>query len=317
MFNDYQEDFKAQEEKIAERSKSVNPVMVGSAPIKVLAINPTEDQLVDLIGEGGKKFDTRYQKSPSLYNDNKPSRPVSIWITDGEDRVAPTLLNFNLVDTQQISSNENPRWWTAMVGEEWAIFTTRYSSDMKVGNSIEKTSGANNTYTETVLAECRVGEEAYYQFLYTLLKWPNPLTFFEAMKKNKIDFDTVFEGDFSGLHNLIGYLNEPIKVEVGGEITEQANSKTLMGIFTAKQSKSGYMKQSIIMDSDLWFVDSQGILTSYMLKTIEKLQKSKFEYDGSDITKDEYTLEPLVEYSKAVVKKKIAATDDVEDWTNY
>jgi len=316
MFKNYSDDFKKQEAEIAERkaANTINPVMVGTAPVKILAINPDQATLTELIGDVAERFDTRYGTSPDQYNDNLPARPLAFWITDLESKVSPTLINLRLIDTQRLSRDKKPQWWNAMVGDTWDMLTTRWSFDLNVGDSEDKISGSGNAYTNTILKPVNVGEENYYRLLYTLLKWPSVTTFMEAMKEAKLDFDTVYGGDFSGLHDLIDYINEPKKVEIDGEIVEQPHVKTFMGIFTAKIKDDGQVRQSFCVNPDTWFVNSADVLTKGMLARLDKLKKDRLDRDGMDIMKDRYTFEPLVEYSEEVVKQEITTNDDVDEW---
>lgn len=322
MFNDYKEAFDKQEERIEEIKKEqaeksgIKPVMVGAGAVKVLAINPTEEQLKEIIGEVATKFDTDYKTSPSQYHDNKPSRPIAVWITSEGDEVSPTLINFRLVDTPRLSRDGKPQYWNLMSGTTpkgaWNILTTLWSNDVSVGDVQEKESTVGNSYTNTVLAPVRIGEENYYYFLKTLLGWPDDSTFMEAMKKVGLDFDTVFSGDFSSLHRLVEEELSTVVIDDEGE--EQTNHKTFIGIFTAKLRDDGRVTQSFCMNKDTWFVNNYGVLTKKDKAKIEDLRTKRFARDAMDIIKDLYTLDPLTEYSEEAVKQNVPEDTNVDDW---
>lgn len=323
MFSNYQESFNKQDERIqeikkeqAEKSPARKPVMVGAGQVKVLAINPTLEKLKEIIGDVAEKFDTKYGASPDQYNDNKPSRPIAVWITDKEDQVSPTLINFRLVDTPRLSREDKPQYWNMMSGTaangEWNILTTLWSNDLKPGDVEKKQSRVGNDYTNTVLREVRVGEENYYRFLKVLLGWPDDTTFLQAMEEVGLDFDTVYGGNFDALHNLVD--NELVKEVTldNGEV--ETRYQTFIGIFTAKLRDDGRVTQSFSMNSDTWFVDNYGVLTNKDKKSIEDLREKRFARDGMDIIKDLYTLDPLVEYNEDVVKQDVSEDTNVDEW---
>lgn len=322
MFKNYEGDFKKQEERIEEIKKTqaensnIKPVMVGSAPVKILAINPSESELKELIGDVATKFDTKYATTPDQYNDNKPSRPIAIWITDEGGQVSPTLVNLRLVDTPRLSKEGKPQYWSMMSGTttngEWNILTTTWSNDLKPGDVETKTSAVGNSYTTTVLDPVKVGEENYYRFLKTLLGWPDDTSFLGAMKEVGLDFDTVMSGDFSALHKLVE--EELVKtVTLDNGETEQ-RYQTFIGIFTAKLRDDGRVTQSFSMNPDTWFVNNYGVLTNKDKKSIEDLRDKRFARDGMDIIKDLYTLEPLTQYDEDVVKQNVSEDTNVDEW---
>lgn len=324
MFGKYAEDFKTQENRIEEYQKQQeenrpkpNPVYVGSGPVKVLAINPNQEQLTELIGEVAEKFDTSYNSKPDQYNDNKMSRTLSVWITDKDSQVAPTLINFKLVDAPRTSRNDKPQYWNMMRGTStngaWSILSTLWSDDLKVGDTEEKESKVGNVYTNNVIAPVRIGEESYYMFLKTLLGWPNDETFLEAMVEVGLDFDTVFNGNFEALHRLVNdELTKDVTLEDG---TVEKRPVTFIGIFTARLRDDGRVVQSFSTNSNTWFSNTGNldVLTRKNKESIEKQRERRMANDGMDVIRDLYTLDPLVEYSEEAVKQEVADTN-VDEW---
>ena len=89
MFNNYKEQFAKEEARKAALAKEqeanrvpINPVMVGSASTLIVGINPTQEQLTEIIGDVAERFDTKYSKTADQYNDNKMSQPVTFWLTE-------------------------------------------------------------------------------------------------------------------------------------------------------------------------------------------------------------------------------------------
>jgi hypothetical protein len=201
-----------------------------------------------------------------------------------------------------------------MQGDKWNMLTTKWGTKFNVGFTEERNSEKNNAYVNNIVAPARVNEERYYKLLYSLLKWPDANTFFDQMKKEKLDFDSVFAGDFSGLRKLLQYINEPVITTVDGEQVEIPNVKTFMGIFTVKQRQDGRLVQSFANSSDLMFVNNADVLSARDLNGIKLAQENLKNKSGDDIMKDFYTLEPLCVYSEKITRKTVAPTDTVDEW---
>ena len=300
MFSDYKQAFKEQEERI-ESGSTNKPVMVGMAAVKTLAINPTEADLKEIIGDVASRFDTKYATSPDQYNDGKPSRTINFWFTDKEEQVSPLIVGIKLVNTPRVSQKGKPQYWIMRSGtagdSEWNMLSTLWSDEVKVGDVVNKTSASGNEYTETVLKEAKVGEEDYYLLLKNMLKWPDDTTFFEALEKEGLDFDTVFGGDFEGLHKLVTYLTPEVE-------DEENKVKTFIGLFTARVKNDGRIVQSFAMKNSTWFYNNYGGPTKGMIKAVEQEREKRFKHDGLDIIKDKYALiDHLQPYSDELVKE--------------
>ena len=313
MFNNYKEQFQQQETRIKENQREMPTVYVGWARTLVLGINPDQEQLNEIIGDVAEKFDTKYQTTPDQYKDNKLSRPITFWLSDLDRKVSPVIKTIRLIDSPRLSKEGKLQYWSMMRGSNengsWSILTTKWSNDVKPGDArLSKTS--RNPYTEEILFPVRYGEEQYYNLLKKIIKFPDDEQFLNALKEEKLDFDTVYNGNFEGLHNLVNWINETKALEDGTEVEDY---KTFIGIFTAKIKDDGVVRQDFSMREETQFVDNYGVLTTGMRAAIEKASEEALERTAIDIIREAYTLDPLVEYSEDVVKKEVQAPD-VDSW---
>jgi hypothetical protein len=271
---------------------------VGSAPVKVLAINPSTDQLREIIGESAERLSTNYEATPSTYNNNEFSKPIVFWITDSTDTVAPTRVFFNLVNSPRLSkSASKPQFFNARIGDTYAFFSTVWGFDYTTGQVIENSKG----YADNVLSQIRTGEEDYYNFLYVLLKWGDPLTFIDGLKSEKLDFDSVYAGETEGLNNLVNLIKE--------------KDLSMLGIFTVKITEDGAARQSFCKNDDTWFVNNNGKLTEGNLARMKDAAKRGIE-SSYPITVEQYTFDPLVVYSEDVVEKTAIVETNVDEYFN-
>lgn len=323
LFENYQEQFDAQEKRVEEIKQEIadkNPpreirkTYVGSAPVRVLAINPNRDQLFELIGDVAEKFDTSYKLQTD--NDGSKYRPVSVWFSDEDKKVSPVLRTLRLYNKEVVAqSSGNNQFLTLMEGVsesgEWAILSSNYSADFEVGKVYDKVSRTSqNSYKLHVISKARRGEVNYYDLLKVITKFPNDKEFIQAMKENNLDFDSVYEGNFEGLHQLVDWANQ-IK-EVEGEKVE--DNKTFIGIFTVTITDDGTARQGFSMNPKTWFPNNFGVLTKKMRTYIENENQKRINYDGKEIISGEYILDPLTEYTPEVVAAAKAEDGDSNDF---
>ena len=230
----------------------------------------------------------------------------------------PTIQTIRLVDTPRTFSTGNKQWFalrngTDKNGNPYSMLVTTWGKNREVGQVSEhigKTSG--QPYIDKILSQVRVGEENYYDLLKVITKWSDMSNFLEGMKSEGLDFDTVYEGDFDGLHNLVNNFINGTKVvpvlDENGTLTNEVetvdNLQTFIGIFTAKIKENGKVVQAFSMNPTTWFPDNYGALTKGMRTTIEKARKERLNRDGKDIIAGAYTLDPLTEYNEDAVKQE-------------
>ena len=180
---------------VNQQQKSNNQVYTGLTQVKILGINPTLSQLSDILGseEIASKFDTNYQ--PSDFN-GVETTPIVLWLQDLEEKISPTPVQIGIGKDIVISKNQSEQFIND-------YFQNSYSQNMDTLMNNSKMSW----FSKTGLRNARIGEVRYYDFLIKVLKMKvsegNALA---ALKEEKLDFDTILNGDFSGLRNLVGYL---------------------------------------------------------------------------------------------------------------
>jgi hypothetical protein len=135
-------------------------------------------------------------------------------------------------------------------------------------------------YTLEVLSEARTGEARYYDLLHKVLGWKEDDKFMEQLVAESIDFDSVYNGDFSGLQNLVQYLGE--------------NDSTFVTLFTAKLTANG-VRQDVELKDSTTYSTLGGVTDWHVDKFKEALRQQT--NSGYDISNNEYVLEKgLVDY---------------------
>lgn len=275
---------------IKVNGKSSSTAKMGIAEAVILGINPDADQLTAIIGDA-TKWDTQYEKKPTMYSDGKDVRPVSFWIADKEGTTRPIIKTINLVN-EVVKSNDGTKtqYMTITRGNAangaYMIFGQRYLADkeqgqeVRVGATLNLTSGTGSQYTLEVLGEAREGEARYYDLIHKVLGWKEDDKFMEQMVVESIDFDSVYNGDFSGLQNLVQYLSE--------------NNSTFVTLFTAKLTNNG-VRQDVELKDLTTYSTLGGVTDWHVDKFTEALRNQT--NAGYDISNNEYSLQiGLVDY---------------------
>jgi len=288
MFNNYKES-------INQNTKSVNEVYVGIGVAKVLAINPTQDELSSIIGpETAERFDTKYNTTTNYNGDQ--SRPITVWLTDEDEKVRPTILNLNLADVPRVSKNEKTQYLGYRVDPEGNPTTLSFAWPEK--NNPEQFDWFKP------LTEAKDGMEQYYTFLYTILRWNDPTNFVEALVENELDFDTIYNGNFDGLRRLVDYLND-----------NDINSITML--FDARMIErdgGAMMVQSVVNRPNTWRKEYNGI-NDWVLNYYEGVRKKQVDA-GYDISKNFYIIDHLQPYTDELRTKEIPVDTATEDTTS-
>jgi hypothetical protein len=270
--------------------KSNNNAQMGIEEAVVLGINPDADQLTAIIGDASK-WNTTYEKKPTMYSDGKDVQAVSFWIANKEGTIRPIIKTINLVNEVVMSKDETKtQYMTITRGSasngDYMIFGQRYLSseeqgqEVKAGATLNLTSGAGKDYTLEVLSEARTGEARYYDLLHKVLGWKEDDKFMEQLVAESIDFDSVYNGDFSGLQNLVQYLGE--------------NDSTFVTLFTAKLTANG-VRQDVELKDSTTYSTLGGVTDWHVDKFKEALRQQT--NSGYDISNNEYVLEKgLVDY---------------------
>jgi hypothetical protein len=197
----------------------------GLTPMKVLAINPTEDKLREIIGEGATKFDTEY---PLKEYDGVNTRPINLWVQDLREKAKPMLVSFNLSEqTVEFESGY------------YKIINDHNMSTISTFERI-KENPKMSWYSQTGMRKEMRGETLLYTIIQRLIGFNTngEKNFMEALAEEKLDFATVYGGNFSGLRNLVEFA--------------KANKFALILPLVVREHEGNYY-QNVLLNQDLIF----------------------------------------------------------------
>lgn len=254
-------------------SNNSNEVYVGVSPFKVLGINPTKEQLGKIIGEeAASKFNTTYDIRQN-YN-KQEVRPLTIWVTDVDENVSPTIINYDLGKELVKSKNDKYQFFSADGKDSWAM----------------DEQGLPNWVTGP-FTKCTVGMKDWYSFIYKLVKWDskvaeeNGTTFFEYLKDVGLDVETIYDGNYQGLHGLVDYA--------------EAKEFSVTGMFTAKvdHTENGErVRQRLLSRSDYIFYN-YGNVTSKQLEAYKRKEEKQIN-SGYPLTNNGYFIQNAEKFDK-------------------
>lgn len=263
MFDQYKEN-------LVSENKNSSVTLTGIGEIKVLAINPTEATLTELIGKrGGKAFDTVYAKKNNM---GVMERPVIFWVQDVEELGQPFPVQINLTDTDYVASTGSLKIINNNLQDSWSASIETLTSNPRM-----------SWFSQEGIRVAKKGELAYSKFLSILLNIKmQEGNYQEILASESLDFNSVFNGNFDGLRSLTTYLN--------------ANDSTLVGLFTAKETvndKGTFTRQKFLMRPDTWFKYKGD-------KVVNALQKQRDNAleRGTDLTNNFFTFE-LMKFDKS------------------
>jgi hypothetical protein len=175
-------------------TSSVRKFYTGLTQIKIVAINPTLDQLSDLIGEDiAKKFDTNY--SMSEFN-GVDTRPIVFWVTDLDENISPTPVQISISKDDVVSRAGNAQFINDYL-------QSTYSANLDTLMNNERMSW----FSKTGIKNARIGEVQFYDILTKCLKMNTKEgNAIEVLRTENLDFDSVLNGNYDGLRNLVNYL---------------------------------------------------------------------------------------------------------------
>lgn len=242
----------------------------GLAPIKVLAINPTESKLQEVIGDAATKFDTEYSVTQDL-NQNDV-RPINFWVQDVEENISPTLFSINLGKDVVKSQSGNVQ----IVNDK-----LQYS----YASSIEAlTSNPNMSwFSQEGIREARIGEVDYYKFITQLLRvnLNADTSYVDILKVEKLDFESVYEGDFSGLRKLPEY-------------TQSKDMSVVMPLIVKEREKG--LRQEVLVRADLMYRTDTASVNETMKNSMMKQHNDAVER-GAQLSTKYYTVD-FMEFDK-------------------
>lgn len=264
----------------------------GLAACKILAINPDQKRLGELIGEqAAEKFGADYSKGENL--NGTTVRPVNIWVTDVDEKVSPTLLTINVNPNVGVTSkagtpqNINKRLQTIYMSEE----DIREHPKMK-------------WYSMDGFRQAKVGEEQLYTLIAMLLRWDfdGKVDFLEMVKETECSLEDIWNGNYKGLHNLVNHCNE--------------NQFAVILPFAVKQQEKDdriVTRQQVISNPDVWYRVGESHLVTQRTKDNFLNKHLKQNKEGYSLSKSYYTVE-FQEFDKdACLNSEPDSTADVED----
>lgn len=179
------------------KASKANSLYTGVANLKVLGINPTQDQLAEILGDADKahKFDTNYTIKENL--NNIPVRPINIWVQDVDENTSPILMSLELADKEQSAQNtDSVRVINNYLQTTWSASVSAVTSNPKM-----------SWFSDTGIRVAKIGEENYYRFVSTLVRYDlqGEQSFMNFLTDNSLDVDSVYGGNFDGLRGLVQY----------------------------------------------------------------------------------------------------------------
>jgi hypothetical protein len=239
----------------------------GITPFKVLLINPTEEQLSEYLGEYASKF-TNYEK---VENREKMVRPINLWLTD-------------------INENINPFPVTISVGEDDVVYSTG-SRQFINKQMLESKRQDLEAYKETLRSDtskygwmdvdsfraAKIGQYEWYKLVAQLFRFDfkSDFNFFKFLEDNKLDTETIFDGDFEGLHQFVKYLND--------------NNNYFFGI-AAVRDNGEKKRQTIVRDPETYMRSNvDGEVTDGMKDYIKKRHDQAYD-NGRSLSSALYTI---------------------------
>ena len=254
-------------------NNAINDVFVGVAPIKVLAINPTKEQLGEIIGEeAAGKFNVAYDIRQN-YN-KQEVRPLTIWVTDVDETVSPTIINYDLGKDYVKSKTEKFQYFSADGKDSWAA-----------------DEGSIQDWVTGPHQQCTVGMKDWYSFVYKLVKWDmdvaeeNDTSFFEYLQDVGLDVDTIYDGNYEGLHGLVDYAKD--------------QQFSVTGMFTAKvdHTEDGErVRQRVLTRNDYIFYNYNGV-TFKQLEAFKRREERQMK-SGYPLTSNGYFIQDAAAYKE-------------------
>lgn len=261
-FNDYQNQL--------NKASKAPSLFTGITNVKVLGINPTQEQLAEILGDADKasKFNTDYNKGESYNGDTV--RPVCIWVTDYEENVSPTLFTIELGDKEHLAQSGSKRIINNYLQTTWSNSVASVTSNEKM-----------SWFSDTGIRVARIGEVNYYTFIATLVRYDlqGEKSFNNFLTDNKLDFDSVYEGNFEGLRGLVNFANNNDMV------------LAMPFIVRKKEDENGVVfRQQVLSNPEVWYRstidgDIDWVVNNFKEKCLAK------DAEGYPITQKLYTYE--------------------------
>lgn len=231
----------------------------GLAAFKILAVNPTKDQIEELTGRP-YPFDITYELRQD--SDQQLVRPIDFWVSGeiGDTKIVDKV-SFQIGNTLVKSQTGNSQFINAKG-------TSRYALDID---------NANMKYEKVApfVRAMYVGEDSLYSFMQRALgyKPSDPdAKFLADSEAAGITPASLYAGDVTGLRNFVEFVNSKNR-KIGLVLGVRQKEKLLENGNKVMQNR-----QVILNNSDFFFTLATGHIEEYnlgkMQEAIEQKQKA-------------------------------------------
>lgn len=284
---------------INQTSSAAPKLFTGIAGVKILAINPTDGELADIIGaEQAAKFDTSY----AIQERNGQSfRSLSIWYTDKDENLRPSTVGLIISGAPKTFDSGNSQ-----------LINDRLQNCIANPDTIDD-NPRMGWFKREGMRIARQGEVDYYDLMGKILRfdYKGDASLIDVLKSEGMDFDTVLNGNFDGLRKFAAYVKD--------------NGILFNALYTVREKEDGdktYFNQKLILRPETTFRTTTGITSDWEIEKLTKTYKDTKER-GYDLTKDwftfkfqEFNKEDCVNYEQP--PEEVASQDDTEtsfSWT--
>lgn len=257
--------FSKYEDQLNKTPQVSRNLYTGLTTFKVLGINPTLEDLSEIIGEErASKFDLSYSIREDIAG-NKV-RPITIWIQDVEEKMSPTIFTINIGDFDSVSQSGNRQ-----------ILNDRFQHTYS--QSIDTLVSNPNMYwfSQEGMEYAKFGIIDWYEFVNKLLRFDlgGEVKFLDFVEDVKLDFRTIYDGDFSGLHEFVTYATDKEMCFVG------------MALVKEKEGGEAFY-QDFLDKPNFWF---KGNEATDQIKEKVRSEIQKTEERGYKITTKHYSID--------------------------
>jgi len=263
-----------------QKGSGQQQLFTGLYPLRIVGINPTVEQLTNIIGEGASKFKVDY--SVGQYG-----KPVTFWFSSPDNKVKPFSKTIFLKEETIVVQDSGK---TMLLNDSTGQYGTVQSAWAVSPEDVPL------WFSKDGIRPANKGEYEYYDLLVKFLRFRDKeggKTYVEFLSEEKVDFASVINGDDSALHNLADYFMD--------------NASTCVILLTVRSGEKNYQ------DCELGnCVFGQNSVTD---KVIERAQKLNSNADYP-ISKNEFSFE-FAEYTGASAPptpKKVDAPAKKQSW---
>lgn len=283
-----------QQQEIKESNPKRVGLYTGPAVLKVLAINPTTDELIQLIGPGGAKFDTTYKKKKD--RNDVPFLPVTFWLQEVNDLTRPMPFTFSVYNIPQAKSKKGK---TCYVNKHGKCY---FAADKETAKKFYNDDDFRPAFNE---------ESQFLKFLKCILRFRDndKLPFTAALRALDMDNESLYNGSKHGIEQIRNRINSSLTV--------------LGGVLCVRRNKE-YYTQDVLRKEELFYYianDSESgtprpfddYLLDLVKRSFENNEKAGYPYTyGKITTTPTFERFTIPEQPAKPVSSNPLATDDDE-----